>query len=97
MRAAAIIISIIVAVVIAATISGALGVLIALAMVVYQVILDYGQSKTGREGRTVRGAYLTDIVRNGVFLVPLGLALINGLLPAVLATIVVYGVNLMMS
>lgn len=96
MRAAAIIISLIIAMVIAATISVWLGVLIALACVAYQLIYDYGRSATGSAKRTVRGAYMLDMVRNGVFLVPLAGALLGGSWYAVLATIVVFGINLLM-
>lgn len=70
-----------------------LGVLIALAMVGYQVILDYGSSETVRARRTVRGALLTDIARNCVFLIPLIVALASGAWIGVAATVVVFGVN----
>lgn len=66
-------------------------------MVGYQVILDYGRSETVRARRTLRGAYVTDIARTGVFLIPLIVALASGAWIAAAATVVVFGVNLMMS
>jgi hypothetical protein len=95
MRTAAIIISAVIAVAIMATGSVGLGILIALACVVYQVILSRGRSST--KSTTPQHALMWDIGRSGVFLIPLAGALLNGLWLVAAATVVVYGVNLMMS
>lgn len=97
MRTLAIIISVIIAVAIAITSSVWLGILVAFACAVYQLILSYGRSGHGSERRTVQGALALDIVRSGVFLIPLGGALLNGFWLVALATVVVYGVNTFMS
>jgi hypothetical protein len=97
MRKAAIIISIIIAILIAVTISGVLGILIAFCCVVYQAILEYGRTKKSSGPAAIRVALVGDIVRNGVFLIPLVLALINGMWLVALATVVVYGINIFMS
>jgi hypothetical protein len=47
--------------------------------------------------KTAEQALMQDIIRNGVFLIPLGGALLAGSWLAALATVVVFGVNLMMS
>jgi hypothetical protein len=78
-----------------ATGSVGLGILIALACVVYQVILTRGRLST--KSSTPQRGLMWDIARSGVFLIPLVGALLNGLWIVALATVVVYGVNLMMS
>jgi hypothetical protein len=97
MRALAIIISVVIAGAVGSFYSWLVGALIGLACLLYQLILEYSRSETDSGKRTTGGAIVRDVVRNGVFLVPLAFALQGGLWYAALATVVVFGINLMMS
>jgi hypothetical protein len=94
MRKAAIILSLIIAAAITIIQSAVLGILIALACGVYQMIQDYENSQFAAPRMTVNRALFLDIVKSGVFLLPLLGALLSGEWLAALATVVVYGINL---
>jgi len=97
MRVIAITISLIIAAAIGYTMSVELGVLIALACALYQAILEYGRRAAASLKTTAQKALMRDIVRSGLFLIPLGFALMSGLWIAALAIVAVYVINLSMS
>jgi predicted PurR-regulated permease PerM len=94
-RALGIIVSLAVAGVIAYTTSWGLGLMLALACLLYQVILQYGRPRFFSEPASSAPGYTLDVVRLGVFLIPLIGAVLSGAWLAVVATVVVCLINLL--
>jgi hypothetical protein len=93
-RALAIIFSLAVAGVIAYTTSWGLGLMLALACLLYQVLLQYGRPVFFSEPASPAKGYTLDVMRIGVFLIPLIGALLSGAWRAAVATVVVCLINL---
>jgi hypothetical protein len=96
MRATGLLGSLIIAVVVAIYAAVWVGLGIAFAAIVFQLVLSYGRSQASTKviNSPLSGA-LADIVRNGVFLIPLILAIVVRSWFGIIAVIVSYLLTLM--